>query len=100
MSSALQWLRTSGPDVAGADGTPVRLRGVGIGGWLNMENFITGYPSTESAHRQALRKVLGERRHDLFFESFLGESFAFGNCGVSKDLCELLQGAGRGTLGP
>ena len=27
-----------------ADGTPVRLRGVGVGGWLNMENFITGYP--------------------------------------------------------
>jgi len=39
MSKALQWLRTSGPDVVAPDGTPVRLRGVGIGGWLNMENF-------------------------------------------------------------
>ena len=51
----LPWLRTSGPDVVQPDGTPVRLRGVGIGGWLNMENFITGYPATESSHRQAMR---------------------------------------------
>lgn len=27
---------------------PVVLRGVGLGGWMNMENFITGYPGTES----------------------------------------------------
>jgi endoglucanase len=57
MSEALKWLRTSGPGVVAADGTPVPLRGVGIGGWLNMENFITGYPSTESAHRKAMRGV-------------------------------------------
>jgi endoglucanase len=75
MSYALQWLRTSGPDVVAADGTPVPLRGVGIGGWLNMENFITGYPSTESAHRKAMRGVLGERRCELFFDSFLTHFF-------------------------
>jgi endoglucanase len=75
MSYALQWLRTSGPDVVAADGTPVPLRGVGIGGWLNMENFITGYPSTESAHRKAMREVLGGRRYELFFDSFLTHFF-------------------------
>ncbi len=46
MTEALPWLRTDGPCVVAADGTPVQLRGVGIGGWLNMENFMTGYPST------------------------------------------------------
>jgi len=75
MSEALRWLRTEGPGVVAADGTPVQLRGVGIGGWLNMENFITGYPSTESSHRQAMRKVLGDRRYELFFGSFLTHFF-------------------------
>jgi hypothetical protein len=44
---ALHWLRVSGNRiVTGAGpGTEVLLRGVGVGGWLNMENFITGYRS-------------------------------------------------------
>lgn len=72
---ALPWLRTSGPGIVAADGKPVRLRGAGLGGWLNMENFITGYPSTESVHRRALRAALGQRRYDLFFDSFLTNFF-------------------------
>jgi endoglucanase len=75
MTGTLQWLRTDGPGVVAADGTGILLRGVGIGGWLNMENFITGYPSTESSHRQAMRKVLGARRYELFFDSFLTHFF-------------------------
>jgi endoglucanase len=75
MSNALPWLRTSGPGIVASDGTPVRLRGIGVGGWLNMENFITGYPSTESAHRKAMREVLGERRYELFLDSFLDHFF-------------------------
>lgn len=53
-------LRTSGPRLVTRDGTSVVLRGVGLGGWMNMENFITGYPATESQQRRALRSVLGE----------------------------------------
>jgi endoglucanase len=73
--SAMKWLRTSGPGVVTEDGEPILLRGVGVGGWLNMENFITGYPSTESSHRRAMRRVLGERRCALFFDSFLTSFF-------------------------
>jgi endoglucanase len=74
--SELRWLRTSGERIVADDtGEPVLLRGVGIGGWLNMENFITGYPSTESSHRRAMRKALGERRYELFFDSFLTNFF-------------------------
>ena len=31
----------------------------GLGGWMNMENFITGYPANESAMREAVAAVLG-----------------------------------------
>ena len=39
-------LRTDGDRVVDADGNRVLLRGAGLGGWMNMENFITGYPAT------------------------------------------------------
>jgi hypothetical protein len=71
----MRWLQTSGSRVVTEDGDRVLLRGVGVGGWLNMENFITGYPATESAHRDAMRKALGQRRYELFFDSFLTHFF-------------------------
>ncbi|SFK93249.1 Aryl-phospho-beta-D-glucosidase BglC, GH1 family [Amycolatopsis sacchari] len=63
-------LRVEGSRLVTASGTPVRLRGVGLGGWLNLENFITGFPSTEELHRQAMRAVLGQEVHDAFFDRF------------------------------
>jgi endoglucanase len=71
----MKWLRTSGPQIVNEDQEPVRLRGVGVGGWLNMENFITGYPATETAHRDAMREALGPERYELFFDSFLANFF-------------------------
>jgi endoglucanase len=71
----VKWLRTSGDRIVTSDSEPVRLRGCGVGGWLNMENFITGYPATESAHRQALRRVLGADRYALLFGSLLASFF-------------------------
>jgi endoglucanase len=40
-------LRVQGDAVVDADGARVLLRGAGLGGWMNMENFITGYPANE-----------------------------------------------------
>jgi endoglucanase len=71
----MEWLRTSGASVVTEYGSPVLLRGAGIGGWLNMENFITGYPATESSHRAALLRVLGERRSGLLLDSLLHSFF-------------------------
>ena len=71
----MKWLKTRGPAIVTEDGEPIRLRGVGVGGWLNMENFITGYPYTESSHRAAMHRVLGQRRYGLFFDSFLTHFF-------------------------
>ena len=68
-------LRTADTRLVTGAGREVILRGVGLGGWMNMENFITGYPSTESAHRDALRAALGERRYAAFFDRFLEAFF-------------------------
>jgi hypothetical protein len=38
-------------------------------GWMNMENFITGYPSREFQIRDELLKVIGKEKYDVFFDS-------------------------------
>ena len=48
-------LSTDGSRITNRDGRPVALRGFGLGGWMNMENFITGYPANEEAQREAVR---------------------------------------------
>ena len=68
-------VRVEGPRLVRADSTPVVLRGVGLGGWMNMENFITGYPATESLQRKALRKALGAEGYARFFDRFLDVFF-------------------------
>ncbi|MGP4014618.1 glycoside hydrolase family 5 protein [Saccharopolyspora sp. 5N708] len=68
-------VRVEGDHLATAAGGPVRLRGVGLGGWMNMENFITGYPATEELQRKALRRVLGESVYEAFFDRFLDVFF-------------------------
>lgn len=52
-------------------GNPVRLRGTCVGGWMNMENFINGYPGSESGIREAVARVLGASKADLFFGRML-----------------------------
>lgn len=64
-------LRVSGDQIVGEDGKPIILRGAGLGGHLNMENFITGYPGHEHEMRRALKAALGEERYDFFFDKFL-----------------------------
>ena len=63
-------LRVEGASIVGADG-PVILRGFGLGGWMNMENFITGYAGAESQQRRALRRAMGDESYEAFFERFL-----------------------------
>jgi aryl-phospho-beta-D-glucosidase BglC (GH1 family) len=70
------FLRVSGDAIVDAAGARVVLRGVGLGGWMNMENFITGYPATESAMREAVAAVLGKARASRFFDALLDRFFA------------------------
>ncbi len=46
-------LRTRGAQIVDERGEPIRLKGVNVGGWLNMENFITGYAGNETMMRTA-----------------------------------------------
>jgi endoglucanase len=69
-------LRTDGRRLVDASGATVRLRGTAVGGWLNMENFITGYAANESLMRRTVRAVLGDDRYELFFERLLSAFFA------------------------
>jgi endoglucanase len=64
-------LRTLGDSIVDGRDQPVRLRGVGLGGWLNMENFITGYSGNETLMRDTVRAVLGDEKYELFFERLL-----------------------------
>jgi aryl-phospho-beta-D-glucosidase BglC (GH1 family) len=73
--SKLSRIRVSGDAVVDAEGTRVLLRGVGLGGWMNMENFITGYPATESAMRDGVARVLGPERAERFFDTLLDRFF-------------------------
>ncbi|KAJ5113630.1 putative glucan 1-3-beta-glucosidase A [Penicillium angulare] len=54
---------------------PLILRGAAIGGWMNMENFITGYAGHEREHRAALLEVLGKEKYDHFFNEWLWHFF-------------------------
>jgi aryl-phospho-beta-D-glucosidase BglC (GH1 family) len=75
MNDAAALVRVEGNRLVTADGRTVRLRGVGLGGWMNMENFITGYPSTEQLHRKAMLRVLGQEVYDAFFDRFMDVFF-------------------------
>ncbi|PMD36320.1 glycoside hydrolase family 5 protein [Hyaloscypha variabilis F] len=65
------FLRVEGEKVVDEKGNTVILRGAGLGGWMNMENFITGYPGHEFQHRAAMLQVLGKEKQEFFFDKFL-----------------------------
>lgn len=75
-SSANQnWLKVKGDQIINQKGERVILRGFGLGGMLHMENFIDGYTANEEAMRQGLKKVLGEKKYNLYFDTFLKNYF-------------------------
>ncbi len=69
--SPLPWLRVDGDRLADEAGTTVALTGFGLGGWMNMENFITGYPGNEENIRRVLREAMGSDSYEAFFTEFL-----------------------------
>lgn len=69
------WIRTEGTRLVDEAGQTVLLHGVGLGGWMNMENFITGYPGNESAIRRHLLNAMGHEAYDAFFEAFYRDFF-------------------------
>ncbi|KAM0327491.1 hypothetical protein ACHAQA_005779 [Verticillium albo-atrum] len=68
-------LRVSGTNIVNAAGEQVVLKGAGLGGMLNMENFITGYSGHEFEHRAALAEVLGKEKAEFFFSRLIHHFF-------------------------
>ncbi len=76
MATTSARLSVEGSGLVDGQGNRIVLRGFGLGGWMNMENFITGYPANEEAQREAIREVLGDDLYEHFFDSFLEHFFA------------------------
>ncbi len=64
-------LKVRGQEIVDSQGKETRLRGFCVGGWMNMENFINGYPANESQFRKAVAEVLGEGKARFFFDRLL-----------------------------
>jgi endoglucanase len=60
--------------IVNSQGLETRLRGVCLGGWMNLENFINGYPGSEHGLRAALADAIGPSRAHFFFERLLDYS--------------------------
>lgn len=84
-------LHTEGPRLVDGTGRVVRLTGFGLGGWLNMENFITGFPANEAMMRRAMADAVGSDRAAMFFERLLSVFF-------TEDDARLLAGLGLNLL--
>jgi endoglucanase len=68
-------LQVRNAEIVNFEGRPVRLRGVCVGGWMNMENFINGYPGDESGVRRAAATSLGAGRAEFLFDRWLDYFF-------------------------
>lgn len=63
----MEFLKTRGKSIITESGTPVYLRGTCVGGWMNMENFINGFPGTEISLREHMKKDWEKRTELTFF---------------------------------
>ena len=52
------------------DGRPIRLRGVNLGGWMLIEDYMIGLPWTEWKIREQFKKVLGAESYAAFFDAY------------------------------
>jgi len=76
MSDHPAFLKTHRNQIRNRAGEVVTLRGVGLGGWMNMENFVTGFTANESAFRQVVSETLGEEKANFLFDRYLEYFFS------------------------
>jgi aryl-phospho-beta-D-glucosidase BglC (GH1 family) len=68
-------LQARGLDIV-AGAKPARLRGVNLGGWMLIEDYIIGLPWTEWTIREQFRSVLGEEAYSAFFNAYMDSYIA------------------------
>jgi len=62
-------LQARGPEIV-EGGHTIRLRGMNLGGWMLIEDYIIGLPWTEWKIREQFRKVLGAESYTAFFNAY------------------------------
>jgi hypothetical protein len=62
-------LQIKGLDICDATG-PVRLRGLNLGGWMLIEDYMIGLPWTEWKIRDRFKEILGDAKYQAFFDAF------------------------------
>jgi endoglucanase len=67
----MDFLQVKDGKIVAAKNKAVQLRGTCVGGWMNMENFINGYPGAEYSLRAVMAQELGPARAEYFFERLL-----------------------------
>lgn len=68
-------LQVKNGKIVDESGQAIYLKGTCIGGWMNMEDFINGYPGTESGLKYEMAKTIGAAKADLFFGKILDNFF-------------------------
>jgi len=63
-------LQVRGLEIVEGD-KPVRLRGVNLGGWMLIEDYMIGLPWTEWKIREQFRHVLGDDAYSAFFNAYM-----------------------------
>lgn len=71
----MELLKAHNRQILTASGTPIRLRGYNIGGWLNMEDFINGFVGAEHNLRATMARILGKEKAQFFFDRLLDYFF-------------------------
>ncbi|KAF1949810.1 glycoside hydrolase [Byssothecium circinans] len=72
---ATGFLKVKGATIVDQNDNVVRLFGASLGGMLNMENFMNGFPATESSTRTAMLEVMGKENYEFLFERIIHHFF-------------------------
>jgi endoglucanase len=72
----MEFLHVKNNQIVDPHDQPVLLRGTCVGGWMNMEEFINGYPGAEHQLRARMAAALGKEKAEFFFERMLDYFFA------------------------
>jgi aryl-phospho-beta-D-glucosidase BglC (GH1 family) len=71
----MDMLQVQGGRIVDGRGDTVRLRGTCVGGWMNGEDFIDGYPGCEHGLRSTMSEIIGPSKAHFFFERLLDYFF-------------------------
>jgi endoglucanase len=82
----MKFLKVSDGKIVDSEESPVMLRGIGIGGWMNMENFINGFPGAEYTLKKVLEKKIGKEKSDSFFKQIADHFFTEKDAAFIKEL--------------